>query len=467
MTTSATIATDPRRPTRRSARVRPVGIVLAALLVATATYGAAWLAGGRAAAALPDPGRNRDETFAPGIALDEDTGPADLAAIDAQIAIWGPKAAADARDDISAGNVALLYLGRGRLTGDAADYERAASAAARAVAANPASSGTRALEATVLQATHDFPGALALAEGILADEPANVDALAVAGDARLELGRLDEAAATYARIAAILPGPALDARLARLAWLRGDPATALRLATTARDGAAATGTTDPSFYEAQLGEIARVTGRVDVARRAFDAALAIRPANQLALLGRARLEAFAGDDAAAIADLRAATAIAPRPETLALLTDLLARTGDTTGAARAGDTIRVIEQLGGTAASLFDRQILAFELDHGSATPATLDRAQAAAVVRPDAAGLDLVAWAAYRLGDLATAKEWSDRAVAGGSVDARILYHAGAIAIARGDATAGSALVGRALDRGPALDPLDRDAAEALLRLA
>jgi tetratricopeptide (TPR) repeat protein len=447
----------------RPNRIRPIGLVVAALLVVGGSYGASFLAGSRSGAA-PEARTGGDHSIALGAALDEAPGPADVAAIDAQIKIWGPKAAADPRDDISAGNLTVLYLGRGRLTGDAADYDRASAAAARALAAYPTSVGTRALKATVLQATHDFTSALALADAILVDEPDYVDALAVAGDAQLELGRLDAATATYKRIASIAAGPALDARLARLAWLRGDSAGALALATKARDGAAQTESTDPSFYEAQLGEIARVTGQTDVARAAFAAALALRPTNQLALLGTARVDAFAGDDTAAIAELQTAAAIAPRPETLALLSDLLARTGDTTGATRAADTVHVIEQLGGTAAALFDRQILGFDLDHGDATIAVRDRAVAAAAIRPDAAGLDVVAWAAYRLGDLVTARAECARALATGSVDGRILYHAGAIAIASGDTAGGRAFVQRALDLGPALDPLDRHDAEALI---
>ncbi|HEX5824524.1 MAG TPA: tetratricopeptide repeat protein, partial [Candidatus Limnocylindrales bacterium] len=376
----------------------------------------------------------------------------------------GAKSSADARDDISAGNLAVLYLGRGRLTGDAADYERALAAANRAVAAYPTSTTTRALKATVLQATHEFTAALALAEQILGEDPKNVDALAVAGDARLELGRLDEAAATYAQLASIAPGPALDVRMARLAWLSGDQAMALEQAAKARDAASADGGSDPSFYEAQLGEFARITGHADQARTSFEAALAIRPTDQLALIGLARVEAFNGHDVAAIARLQTASAIAPRPETLALLTDLLVRIGDARGAADSAATVRAIEQVGGSAASLFDRQILGFELDHGAATRELLDRAMAAATIRPDAAGLDLVAWAAYRLDDLSIAAEFSARARASGTVDARILYHAGAIAIARGNAEDGRSLVQRALDLGSALDPLDRREAEALL---
>lgn len=462
MTTQHTTL-HPSRPTR----IRPIGIVLAAFLVAAASFGATLLT--RPSASAPATGAAAGDR--PGLAAAEILpgdagGPAgadDLAAIDAQIAIWGPKAAADARDDISAGNVAVLYLGRGRLTGDAADYEKALAAADRAVHAFPTSTGTRALKATVLQATHDFRGALALGQAIVAEDPRNVDALAVVGDAQLELGQLDAAAATYARAGKIQAGPALDARLARLAWLRGDGPSAIALATKARDVAAQDGSSDPSFYEAQLGEMARLTGDATLARTSFAAALALRPGNQLALLGTARLQAYEGDPAGAIATLRKAAAIAPRPETLALLSDLLARTGDATGARQQAATIRVIEQLGGTSAQLFDRQVLAFELDHDGAIRDALAKATAAAEIRSDAAGLDVVAWASFRLGDLDGAARMSARALATGSVDARILYHAGAIAIARGEVADGRRFLQRAIDLGPALDPLDRSRAEAL----
>jgi tetratricopeptide (TPR) repeat protein len=441
------------------ARIRPLGVVLAAVILAVGSYVGAGLI-------QVHPARPTVNHGAPlAVPAVQDAASADLDDIDAQLRIWAPKAAADARDDISAGNVAILYLSRGRVTGDAADYERALAAADRAVSANPASTGTRTLKATVLQATHDFPGALALATSILAEEPGNVDAIVVSGDAELELGRLADAAAAYRQAGAVIPGAALDARLARLAWLSGDAGAGIRLATQARDEAGGDDElSDPSFYPAQLGEMARITGDEATARAAFAEALGLRPTNQLALLGRARLEAHDGADAAAIADLRTAAAIAPRPETLALLTDLLDRTGDAAGARAQAETIAVIERLGGTTAQLFDRQIIGFDLDHGRATPAVLDRARAAADVRPDAPGLDLVAWAAYRLGDLDTARAESARAMATGSIDARILYHAGAIAIASGD-DGGRTLVQRAVDLGPALDPLDHAAAEALLR--
>jgi len=54
--------------------------------------------------------------------------------------------------------------------------------------------------------------------------------------------------------------------------------------------------------------------------------------------------------------------------------------------------------------------------------------------------------------------------ALASGVRDARLLAHAGAIALARGQTTAGRDLLRAALSLGPALDPLQADEARALL---
>ena len=53
---------------------------------------------------------------------------------------------------------------------------------------------------------------------------------------------------------------------------------------------------------------------------------------------------------------------------------------------------------------------------------------------------------------------------LATGIVDARIVFHAGAIALGRGDADGGRALLWQALALGPALDPAARAEASSLL---
>ena len=49
------------------------------------------------------------------------------------------------------------------------------------------------------------------------------------GDAHLELGDYAEAETAYRQLSQRNPGPAVDSRLARLAWLQGQPDKALSL----------------------------------------------------------------------------------------------------------------------------------------------------------------------------------------------------------------------------------------------
>jgi tetratricopeptide (TPR) repeat protein len=153
-----------------------------------------------------------------------------MARLEQAIGVWSANLARDKADFISATNLADLYYGRARLTGNVDDYARAAEAVNRALATYPGGVAAQQLRAQLLFATHDFAGALQAAQTILSSHPNQLAPLATLGDAQLELGRYDEAAQTFALLAKRAPGPAVTARLAHLASLRGDPAGASRLA---------------------------------------------------------------------------------------------------------------------------------------------------------------------------------------------------------------------------------------------
>ena len=440
----------------RRPRIQPIGVLAAALLVVAGTYVAGLagegFVGSPPAAAAPEPG-----------GVTGPSGQVDLEELDSRIATWSSMAAADAADYLSAANLGILYLGRARLSGDLADYQRAAAATSRALVADPAYGPARALDATVRFATHDFRGALAAATALLADVPGDADALAVVGDASLELGQVGNARRAYASLASIAQGPALDVRLARLAYVTGDPARALAIARGARDKARGSGEADMAFYEYQLGEFARLNGNEATAEGAFRASLDARP-HIGALVGLARVEAAAGRADDAVAALERAMAIAPVPDVIALLGDMRAGSGEQAVAEELYATVRLTAELGELAGSVYDRQLIAFELDHGGATDEVLASARRSLADRPDAAGHDLLAWALHRLGRDVEAAAEIEAALATGIVDARIQFHAGAIAMARGDVATGEQQLRKALALGPALDPLERSEAETLL---
>lgn len=453
-------ATRSVRADRRPRGPRTLGILVAALVIVAGSY----LSSGLQPAAPEPAGPEGPLGNVPGVVLSVPS-VGSLTQIDRSIGIWTKNLNANPRDFISATNLATLYHGRGRLSGDVGDQERALTAARTAIVIAPTSGSARALEAAILYTLHDFSGALTAAESLYRDDPAQLGALATMADAKLELGRLADARAELESLRLVAAGPAVDVRFARLAYLSGDPAEALRLAIGAREAAAVTGVAGGSvtgigFYHYAVAEYARLAGDALTARSAYTAALAERPTDLGALIGLARIDAFEGQTSTAIAGLRRAVAIAPQPESLALLGDLLAATGDASGAADQYATVRLVGTLSELTGSVYDRQLILFELDHGGATAELLDRAIAASEARPDAAGRDLVAWANYRLGRFAEAKAASDLALVTGIEDARILYHAGLISIALGDGAAGETLIRRALALGPALDPAEQSEA-------
>ena len=393
---------------------------------------------------------------------------ASTAQIDQGIKVWSANLAKEPRDFLSATTLASLYYSRGRLSGGLADEQKALQLAQMAVGVAPLEPGGRAMEAAILYYLHDFVGAQTKAGALYRDDPTQLGALATMADATLELGDIAGARAEYEKLASLTKGAAVDVRLARLAYVNGQAEHALALAQQARDEATKDvgngGSADLGFYDYAVGEYARTAGDADTARAGFAAALAVRSTDLGSLVGLARIDAYEGRTAQAIAALQTAAAIAPQPETVGLLGDLLAGSGDATAAAKQFATIRFIEKLGEIQNTVYDRVILRFELDHGGASEAVLTQAQASLAARPDHTGYDTVAWALHRLGRYDEAATQIASATANGTADARAIFHRGAIEVAQGKTDGGRADIQRALALGPALDPIERAEAQRLV---
>jgi tetratricopeptide (TPR) repeat protein len=469
VTTSTTVELASRVTARtgdRSGRPgRVLGVLLAALVIAGGTY----LAGPRSdptdapaqQTPVPPPGDVADLS-GPGDALG--ASPDGRLPIADRLAFWAGRVAARPDDFLSLGQLALVEAEQARLTSDLEGFRRALGTIHRSLEIVPAYPPTIRARGSIRFALHDFRGALADAETVLDASPSDAAALALRGDAAIELGMTEGAALAYDRLDAIAPGPWLDIRRARLASVTGDADRALSLARRAVQSATSADPGEIAFYQYALGEYARLAGDSATARAGFGEALESDPSDIGALVGMARIDAFEGHPDKAIDRLTAAVAVAPQPESLALLGDVRASIGDHAGAAEAFDTVRFIGRLGTVQGAVYDRQLLRFELDHGGATAELLDSARASLAARPDATAHDLVAWALYRLGRFDDAAAEIAAARATGADDARLRFHDGAIALVRGDQERARALLGRALAMGPALDPIERAEAERLL---
>src|SRR5439155_10398858 len=154
----------------------------------------------------------------------------------------------------------------------------------------------------------------------------------------------------------------------------------------------------------------------------------------------------------------------PQPETVAMLGDLHALSGD---AHRADQTYALVDRIGQVAratGSVYDRQLTIFDADHDRDLTDAVARARQELEVRPDVYGYDALAWALFKSGDLKGAAAAATRALSLGTPDPRIAYHAGMIAAAQGRVATARKLLTTAVTGAAMLPPLQVPVAQAAL---
>jgi tetratricopeptide (TPR) repeat protein len=453
-----TLALPPRR------QARWLGIALAALLVVAGTR--------LAPALLPGAGGDPDaiptDAAVPPIVVGDQapiSGLTGLVPPDQRIAFWEPRVAADPRDYLSALHLADAYLDRARATADLADLQRAQAVLAQAAQSAPDTTLVVPRQAQVAFSLHEFLGAAALADQVLAGAPNDLTALAVAGDARLETGDLAGARAHYERLAAIAPSAPVWSRLARLAFLEAKPSTATTLVQRAIGDAEANGfSDDAAFYRNQLGELHRAAGELPAAAAAYASALKALPGYPAATMGLAMVRERQGRRTEAIALLEDATARLPTPEAVAALGDLYVLAGNAEAADRQYALVERIGEVARATGSVYDRQLVLFAADHDRDVSMAVTRARAELDMRPDIYAWDALAWALFHAGRLEEAADAAAHALVLGTPDPRLAYHAGMIAAARGEAETARQHLTRALAGAAYLPPLQVPIAERAL---
>lgn len=187
-------------------------------------------------------------------------------------------------------------------------------------------------------------------------------------------------------------------------------------------------------------------------------------ANHISLAGLARARAAQGRTADAIAGYEKAVAVSPQPDYLAALGDLYSLAGDQ---ARARDQYAAVEAIATLAAAnrqLYDRQLALFYADHDQKTADAVAIAKASLDRRADVYGYDAYAWALLKDGAAADARVNEERALAIGTPDARLWYHAGMISMALGDVDRARSELRRSLDISPNFDALQASRARTAL---
>jgi tetratricopeptide (TPR) repeat protein len=394
-------------------------------------------------------------------------GAVDTSDMDHRIEFWRARADAHPQSEQEWIYIGDLFDLKGRATGDIAEFVAARDAYDKATQIAPFSTSALSGKARIRATLHDFQGAADDATRILQLDPSADDALAVLCDASVELGDVTNARLALDRLAERTNSPAVTIREAKLAFLGGDAVKAADVAGEAATAAADSAATGPSiaFYNYSAGEYALLAGDVDAAATSFEASLAELPGYPLAMYGQARVAYARGETDEAIGLLESVVAAVPRPDVLAFLGDLYSQAGDTSRAADEYATVDFIADMATrTAGAVYDREYALYLADHGVDAEHALDLAQAEVAVRHDVYAYDTLAWSLHANGRDAEALEASRQAMATGTLDAKLLIHAGLIELANGLDSEGQAHLRSGLDLDPAFSPLVIQAAREAL---
>ena len=331
------------------------------------------------------------------------------------------------------------------MTGDVTAYLRAEPRRTRRSTAQPGYLPALAMRGSILVSLHRFPEARDLATVDPRRQPGDPTALGVLGDASLELGDLATATKAYARA---------RHRRRRLRVARPLGAPRVRPGRPRRRRRRRSRGRRRRDRRRPRGRRARLLPRRPSARRCSRPAtrpgrerrtrpaLAVRPDLPAALVGLAQARRVRRPPDAAIAKLDTAIAAIPLPDSLARRADLLTLRGEAgrrpqgRGRRGHGRGDRAARRRGGQR--LRPRHVALPVRPRPRARRAPSRWRSDELAVRPDVYGYDALAWALLNAGDAAGAQAPMQSALAAGTKDARLWYHAGLIALANGQSRGG-----------------------------
>lgn len=360
--------------------------------------------------------------------------------------------------------LAQAYLQGIRENADTGLYARAEKMLDYAAARDQAGPEADFIRGQIRMGRHDFAGALPLGEKLTREHPAVQRYHGLLADAQVELGMYAQAKETLQAMADIDPDESALTRIAYFREIHGDPEGARE----AMEQSVLQGGSEENLAW-KLTDLARLTLASDPARAdaLYARALEIYPRYAPALAGRARaaMALSRPEDAERLA--REAVKLLPLPEYPALLGDILAARGSADRAqAQYAIVILGYRAIAKTGTNV-DLEIARFLAERGLQAESAVGLARFVHEERPTIFAADALAWALHQAGKDAEAKEYAERALATGSRDPLLLFHAGMIAKASGDAAEAKKHLEAAKNEGPHFSFLHRkELDEALAQL-
>jgi tetratricopeptide (TPR) repeat protein len=360
-------------------------------------------------------------------------------------------------DQIMARMLAGQYMMRFRERGDIGDLKRAGVAASRSLALQPRhNDGAESELGSIALSLHAFRTAQRFDEDVARMTPWNPDAWANLASADMELGDYTAARQVLSKSR----GPNIDAAwetsLARYDELTGDLGSArahLTIGMQQIDSVIDNPAEARAWYHFRAGELAFEDGDASAAERDLRDALAIYPDDAKAYNTLARVYCAQHRWHEALAAAGKAAELMPLPETLGYEVDAQRQLGDKAGADETQDLIFAIQRIG-NANGINDRAIAVYESEHGIRLDDAVRIARRDLASRDDLYAEDTLAWALAMEGRFAEARPHADKAIAVGTRDSRVLFHAGWICYRLGDNAQARLLLQSALTENSQFHP-------------
>lgn len=349
------------------------------------------------------------------------------------------------------GDLAVALARRARETSDPVYYERADTAAAKALELSPGNlSGERA-RIWVKLGKHEFADALDLARDLNKRVPDDVLTYGFLVDANAELGRYAAAEEAAQWMLDLRPGniPAF-ARAAYLRELFGDVEGAIQLMDAALERTVPTETEDRAWLLTQLAHLELGRGAIERADALLAQALALFPGYHYALATLARVRIVQQRAADAVELLAQRFAAAPHPENLYALAEARMAAGQDEQGRK--DFVE-FERRALAESEKWDnsnRELIAYYVEHAHRPAEGLRIAEREIARRRDVFTLEAYGWALYANARLAQAKSAFEEALAVGIKEPGMLYRAAVVCEASGDIDGASSLADEALRVAP-----------------
>jgi tetratricopeptide (TPR) repeat protein len=343
------------------------------------------------------------------------------------------------------------FVAKARESFDPGFYKLAEQCARSIELRNPQSQEAMLLHAHVLQNLHRFKESETLARCLVQQRGLSFD-YGLLGDALMEQGKLNDAVVAYQRMMNLKPDLRAYARAAHMRWLKGDLEGAIEAMQLAVSAASPQDAESAAWVNTRLATYLFYAGKFNEAEQRCALALSLQNNHPPTLLLKGKMLLAQSRFGEAVDALQNAVKLNPLPEYQWTLAEALRAAG------KENEASEVEAQLCQRGASSDPRTLALYLATRHESPETALRLARAELDSRSDVFTHDALAWSLAAAGNVAEALSEMQRALAEGTLDARLFFHAGVIASQAGQPADAECWLRKASELSHLLLPSERN---------